>query len=317
MTNSLPNRRLGRTGREVGALGLGAYQLTSEFSVPEEEALRIFDAAAKAGINYVDTAPAYAKGKSEHLLGRALSEIRSWHPFLSTKVGYLPSEADYRDPRTLRASVERSLDRLGVDRVDIVMIHEPEFPQWALQPDGSGVVTDVLRELRDEGLISHLGLGGWDFSRIAELIDGGIFDVALVAGGYTLLHQPIRDEVLPAAERNDVGIAVGGAFAQGASGLLAVDRAPIQEMLRTGEYRPLHPSIRFDRRTCERLLNLYDLAEEFGIGMPELTIRYILSETRIHTHVAGAREDSHLRANLDAVSKGPLSAELLARIEVA
>lgn len=299
----------------MSALGLGAYQLTSEFSVTEDEALQIFGAAAAAGINYVDTAPAYAKGKSEHLLGRALAEFGAWRPFLSTKVGYLPSEDEYRDPRALRASVERSLDRLGMDRMDIVMIHEPEFPQWALGPGGEGVVTDVLRELRDEGRISYIGLGGWDFSRIAELIESGIFDVALVAGGCTLLHQPIRDEVLPAAERNDVGIAVGGAFAQGASGLLAVDREPILEMLRTGEYRPLHPSIRFDRRTCERLLNLYDLAEEAGIGMPELTIRYILSDTRIHTHVAGARESAHLRANLDAVSKGPLSAELLERVE--
>lgn len=314
---STERRRLGRTGFDVRPLGLGAFQLTQDFNVPEAEALRIFDLAASEGIDYVDTAPVYAA--SEELVGRGLAQRPDWRPRISTKVGYLPSDDGYRDPVAIRRSVDTSRRRLGVDRIDMLMIHEPEMPQWGITSEGHGPVMDTLVELRDEGVISNIGLGGWaDLDGIARLVDGGMIDVALVAGGFTLLDQPIRDEILPAAARNDVGIVAGGVFAQGVtSGLLAIDREPIQRMLTTGDFTSPHPMARFDRRSCERLLNLYDLAEELDIPMTELTIRYVLSETRIHTHIPGAREAAHLRSNLEAARKGPFEPELLARIEAA
>lgn len=312
-------RRLGRTGFEVRPLGLGAFQLTAEhFGVPEEEALRIFDLAASEGIDYVDTAPGY--GSSEVLVGKGLAQRPDWHPRVSTKVGYLPNEDDHRDRVAIRRSVEASRRRLGLERIDMLMIHEPEFANWwGLSPDGRGPVMDALLELRKEGVISYIGLGGCnDFDVLAGLIEGGLIDVALVAGGFTLLDQPIRDAILPAAARSDAGIVVGGAFAQGAaSGLLAIDREPIQQMLRTGDFTSPHFMARFDRRTCERLLNLYDLAEDLGIPMTELTIRYVLSETGIHTHIPGAREAAHLRSNLEAIRKGPFDPAVLTRIEEA
>lgn len=313
---SVEVRRLGRTEHDVTVLGLGAFQLTSHFNVAEAEAARILALAAGAGVAYVDTAPMYAD--SERIVGRAIAAEAGWKPVLSTKVGYFDEsngDRPFQSPQTIRDSVVRSCERLGRERIDIVMIHEPEWPQWGLGPTGSGVVTDVLTELRESGLIGAIGVGGWGTSRIAELLDSGLFDVALVAGAFTLLDQSLRDEVLPVAARHDVGIVVGGAFGQGIPWLLSPDRGQVIERLRTGDHSSPNSFYRFGRRDLEKTLDLYDLADELAISMTELTVRYILGEERIHSHIAGAREASHLLSNLQAVAKGPLSPAVVARIE--
>jgi aryl-alcohol dehydrogenase-like predicted oxidoreductase len=309
-------RRLGRSGFDVTALGLGSFQVIPMFGVSEEEAAAVFALAAENGVGYVDTAPMYQT--SEELLGRALAAHPSWAPVLSTKVGYFDPELGddaYRDRAVIRQCVFRSCERLGRDRLDIVMVHEPEWAQWGLTADGHGAVLDALGELREEGVIGAIGLGGWGTERIAQLLDGGMFDVALVAGGFTLLDQPLRDHMFPAAERQDVGIVAGGAFGQGIPWLLSADRAPIEKMLRNDEVASPDPQYPLTRETAEKLLDLYDLADELGIGMTDLTIRYLLAEPRIHSHIAGAREAAHLRANLAAVAAGPLPAAAIARIE--
>src|SRR5438552_62806 len=119
----IERRTLGRTGMEVTALSLGTYQLTSQFEVPSTEADAIFDAAA----------PLYGAGESEQLLGAALASHSEWTPRISTKVGHFDAElglAPYRDPVAIRASVERSRERLGLETIDILMVHEAEIPEW-------------------------------------------------------------------------------------------------------------------------------------------------------------------------------------------
>jgi D-threo-aldose 1-dehydrogenase len=323
----IERRTLGRTGMEVTALSLGTYQLTSQFSVPSTEADAIFDAAAELGIGYVDTAPIYGAGESERLLGSALASHREWKPRISTKVGHFDAELGlepYRDPAAIRASVERSRERLGLETIDILMVHEAEIPDWwGLTTDGRGVVVDTLLELRAEGVVGAIGLGSnaWNeraAHRLAEILDGGLFDVALIAGGFNLVDQPIRHEILPVASSHDIGIVVGGTLASGfVPWLLDVDRPAVEAMLRADEYEQPHPAYRIDRRVCERVLNLYDIAAALDISMTDLAVRYSISEAGIHATIPGAREAGHVRANYRASLDGPLDADTKSRADAA
>ena len=310
----LRQRRLGRTGWMVTELGLGCYQYTGEFGVAQAEAERILDLAFEAGINFFDTAAMYGCGESEELLARALQHRGRSGIYVSTKVGWLDRTVvrhlgndAYRDEDALLRAIKHSLWLLRLDRVDMLMVHEPDWSQWGFNlRTGDAPVTNVLERLKREGVIGAIGAGGWHCDVLADLIETGRFDVALVAGGATLLGQPIRARVLPAAARHDVGVVLGGAMGQGA--LVAKDRAAAEEMIR-------NPTQHDQPARGRKLLAVYDLADALGLELPALVIRYVLAMPEIHTHIAGARAAAHLQANLAAVAQGPLPADVVGQID--
>jgi aryl-alcohol dehydrogenase-like predicted oxidoreductase len=132
--------------------------------------------------------------------------------------------------------------------------------------------------------------------------------MALAAGGYTLVRQPMRERVIPAARQHDVGLVVGGPFLQGL--LATIQRERVEAVLRSGE-----PEGPVTVPLARRLLALYDLCAEAGMAITELALRYILNDPDIHSVIPGAQHVAHLRDNLEAVEKGPLPAELLSRLE--
>ena len=309
--SSLAKRRLGRTELHVTALGLGCYQFTGEFGVPQREAAAILDLAAASGINLVDTAAMYGFGESEELLGRAFQRHPQWRPHISAKVGWLDrtvvrnaGDAAYRDEDALLRAIHHSLWLLRQERIDIFMIHEPDWAQWGFNyVTGECPALRVLERLKREQVIGAIGIGGWNCDVIADLLETGRIDVALVAGGLSLVQQPIRSRVLPAAKKHDVGIILGGAMGQG--GLVVKDRPAIAAKIAAGDRIDYH----------RRVLQIYDLSDDLQIALPELAVRYVLSQPEIHTHIAGARESAHLRANLAAVQAGPLPADVVEKIE--
>ena len=311
----MKTRRLGRTGLEVSPLGIGCYQLTGEFRVPRDEAARILALAARSGVRLVDTAPSYGAGESEELVGRALAADPDWDPVVSTKVGRLDTtivrtggDDAYVDPELLERAVMHSLWLLRRDRADIVMVHEPDWPQWRIDAEaGTAVVFDVLDDLRRRGVIGHIGVGGWDSERATALVRTGRVDVVLAAGGLSLIDSTIHSGLLEATEEHDAGLIVGGAFGQNSRFLIQ----PAREDVRT-----LAASEDPDRRTLARKLELvYELSDQVGIPLPELAVRYILSIPQVHSHIAGARETGHLASNLAAVEAGPLEPEVVKAIE--
>jgi aryl-alcohol dehydrogenase-like predicted oxidoreductase len=310
----LPTRRLGRTGWPVTALGLGGYQYTGEFQVGQDEAQRILDLAFASGINYFDTAQMYGFGESEELLARALARHGRRGAYVSSKVGWLDrtvvrnlGDKAYRDESALLRTIKHSLWTLRLDRIDIFMVHEPDWAQWGFNlRTGDAPVVAVLERLKKEGVIGAIGMGGWNCDVIADLIETGRFDVALVAGGASLLQQPIRARVLPAAAKHDTGVILGGALGQG--GLVAIDRPAAQAMINA-------PTQHGQPAYGRKLLAAYDLAGETKLSLVELAVRYVLGIPEIHTHVAGAREAAHLEANLGYVRKGPLPPDVVAKIE--
>lgn len=313
---AIPKRRLGRTGLTVTELGLGTYQLTSQFGVPRSEARGILDRAIAAGVNLIDTAPLYGAGESEELTGAALARTTRTI-YLSTKIGWLDmtivrfaGDAAYRDESLLRRVVEHSLHLLRHERADILMIHEYFWPQWAMdRKTGDAPIMRLLESLKREGVIGAIGLGGKDLGFMADLIETGRFDAVLINKHYDLAVHDVRDRVLPAAKKHDVGVIIGGPFRQG---VLAIkQRDSIAEIRKTGEYR-----LGFENEDVVRRVEaIYDLSEETGIDMPEMAIRFLLADPQVGTVIPGPRAVKEFEANLLSAAKGPLPKDVHERIE--
>jgi aryl-alcohol dehydrogenase-like predicted oxidoreductase len=295
-------RNLGKTGLEVSELSLGGL-FVSKLGGPRDEARLAVRRALELGVNYIDTAPGYLD--SEEALGFALEGVQ--RPFiLSTKLGGRPQPFNPQDKAALRRSVEESLRLLHRDRVDILMIHEPDRPgQYDWFPDWDhfhGPVTELLAELKVEGVIRFSGLGGTTAYELAHIIATGEYDVVLTAFNYSLLWQEALHAVIPAAQQQGMGIIIGSPLQQG-----ALARCYTEEVERGARW--LSPPRR------EQFKRLYDLVNDVNIPLPELALRFVISNQAISTTLMGARSVAEVEQNVRAVEAGPLSAEILAAIK--
>jgi D-threo-aldose 1-dehydrogenase len=228
---AMRTKRLGRTGLEVPIIGVGtafigyvpsaAWQDAGEVQIDEETAARTVAAALDGGAALIDTAPLYGQTKVEAVIGQVLAARPRGAAglVLSTKAGRLADGYDYSRGAIL-ASVAASLDRLGVDHLDVVSVHDSmEYYDQVMGPDGA---LQALRELRDQGVIGAIGLGCADPGETARYVATGEFDVAVVANAWSLVNRLMAAKILPAAEKYDVGLIVAtplerGLLAAGAS----------------------------------------------------------------------------------------------------
>jgi D-threo-aldose 1-dehydrogenase len=254
--------RLRRSGVEVSRLSLGTAGLGNLFRpVPDDDAAAVVREALAAGLRYVDTAPHYGLGLAERRLGTVLPGTDRASFTLSTKVGRLlrplrPGEAvegeGYVDTPALRRewdlsaegvrrSVEESLERLGLDRIDVLYLHDPDDHET----EAVASAIPALLALRDEGLVGAVGAGMNQSEMLARFVERFDIDVVLLAGRYTLLDQSGLAELLPLCTRRGVDVVVGGAFN---SGLLAdprpgatfdYQRAPAELVARAQELQAL------------------------------------------------------------------------------
>jgi aryl-alcohol dehydrogenase-like predicted oxidoreductase len=299
----MERRTLGRTGLEVGVLGLGGLFVSRVGGRGRREARRAVRQALELGVNWVDTAPSYAD--SEEVLGYALRGAREPF-FLSTKLGGRPQPFDARDRAALRRSVEESLRLLRRDHVDVLFVHEPDRPgqhDWWEDWDAfRGPVDDVLDELRAAGLVRFTGLGGTTAYELPRIMATGRFDVVLTAFNYSLLWREAEVAVFPEARRQGMGVIAGSPLQQGA---LA---RRYDEAVRSGA-----PWLSPPRR--EQFRRLYAFVDEAGIPLPELALRFVLSTPDVHVTLSGARSQEEVEANAAAAGRGPLPRDVLAGLE--
>jgi L-galactose dehydrogenase len=220
---------LGKTGLKVSRLSFGASSLGGVFrAVDEAQAVRAVHAALDLGINYFDVAPAYGGTLSETLLGKALKGVARNTYYLSTKVGKYTAPGSYGDDTLdysrarIRASLDESSSRLGVEYFDIIHIHDIEYQrrkhtEWAL---GEGY--EAVCELKREGRIGAVSFGIYPMDLWKRIVHSVDIDAALVHNHYCLNDTQLL-ELLPEAREKGIGIINGSPFA---SGLLTDRGAP-------------------------------------------------------------------------------------------
>jgi D-threo-aldose 1-dehydrogenase len=218
--------RLGHSSVEVSALGLGTAAIGGLYTpVSADDAAAVVGAALDAGITYFDTAPLYGLGESERRLGRALAGVDRSAVTVSTKVGRLieprpgggtdvfagvdPADIIFDlSAEGVHRSLDASLDRLGLDRVDVVFVHDPD--------DGVDQAIaeayPALERWRDEGVVGAIGVGMNQNAVPLRFVRETDIDVVLLAGRWTLLDQSGLAELLPACTAAGVSVVVGGVF---------------------------------------------------------------------------------------------------------
>jgi D-threo-aldose 1-dehydrogenase len=235
---------LSRPTLELGRLGLGTAPLGGLYdAVSEETASAVVERAWDLGIRYYDTAPYYGSGLAERRLGAALRARPRDDYLVSTKVGRLlrPGRSEFQGAPSLEAyfdfsrdgtlrSLEESLGRLGLDRVDIVLVHDPDDHYEQARDQ----CLPTLTELRDEGVVKAIGAGMNQSEMLARFARESDVDCFLLAGRYTLLDRSGADELLPLCAERRIAVIAGGVFnsgvlAGGTTYNYASARAPVLE----------------------------------------------------------------------------------------
>lgn len=303
----LPQVTLGRSNISVSRIGLGGL-FTSSLG-PGFEASR--DAVRKAielGVNYIDTAPAYAD--SEEVLGAILKDIRT--PLvISTKLGGRPQPFDPRNARQLRESAEKSLKLLHREVIDMLIIHEPDRPQqydwWTNPTTVEGPVVEVLDDLKRRGLIRATGLGGTTSTEMAHFARSGRFDVILTAFNYSALFREAERAVLPAVRDQNLGLLLGSVLQQGALGRR-------YDAVLTHQPKPIWLA---DSRR-QQFREFYRLLDDCGIPIAEFGLRFALSRPDVTGPACvliGAKTAAQVDESIRAMQKGALPQDVLERVD--
>lgn len=319
---------LGRTALRVTRLGFGTAPIGGLYrKVEEDDALATVRRAWEIGIRYFDVAPLYGYGNAERRLGRVLRNLPRGAFVLSTKVGRLlyprneiPPGAeidrqasggredayylgtppvrpvfDYSYDGVMR-SVEQSLDRLGLDRIDILFIHDPD-DHWEAAIDGA---YPALHRLREEGVVGAIGAGMNQAAMLARFAREGDFDVFLLAGRYTLLDQSALPELLPLCAEKRIAIVVGGVMN---SGILADPRPGSRY-----DYLPAEPTL------VERAVRLRSVCERYGVPLKAAAVQFPLAHPAVACVVAGVGRRDHLDG-YPALMRHPIPADLWAELK--
>jgi D-threo-aldose 1-dehydrogenase len=294
--NSTP---LGRSGVVITRLMFGSGPIGGLFSaVGDQASEETLVEAWEAGVRAFDTAPHYGTGLAERRLGSFLADKPRDQVVVSTKVGRLlvPAERsvegdeafygalpfervwDFSRDGVLR-SLEGSLERLGLDRVDIALVHDPDdFYEEAL-----GQAYPALEELRAQGAVRAIGFGMNQVEMLERFVAETDLDCLLVAGRFTLLDRSAERGLLPACAERGVGVLVGGAFN---SGVLADPRPGA-----TYDYKPASDEVR------ETALRLAEVCRARGVPLGAAALQFPLRSPAVSAVVVGARSAAQMSAD--------------------
>jgi D-threo-aldose 1-dehydrogenase len=309
--NPLAVVQIGKTELGVTRLGLGCAHLGSAATKGAlQVAIESIRLARQLGIRYLDTAPFYASGRSERYVGKALADVPRDDFVLSTKVGRILHPAgrgsdddvavglprlepvfDYSRDGILR-SIDESLARLELDRIDILLIHDPDdhHEQAVLE------AYPTLAELRDQGVIKALGVGMNSCEPLVRFAREADFDCLLMAGCYTLLDQSGLDELLPLCQERQISIILGGPYN---SGVLASDLGPGT----TYFYRTTPLAV------LARARKIKAVCDRHHVPLKAAALQFSLAHPAVTVAIPGARWPKEVEENLKMVAY-PIPADL-------
>jgi D-threo-aldose 1-dehydrogenase len=324
----LPARQLGRTALQVPILGLGGAPLGDLFErIPEERALATVERAYELGVRLYDTAPLYGYGLSEHRMGHVLRQKPRQSYVLSTKVGRLlvPEDPawidrgifrgglnfrpdyDYSYDGTLRV-VEQSLQRLGIERIDVSLIHDVDIWTHGSRESYEARLDEAIKgayraldRLRGEGVVKAVGVGVNEVEACVRFAEACRIDCFLLAGRYTLLEQGGLDDLLPLAERQGFSFLLGGPFN---SGILATGAVPGAKY----NYHEAPPEI------MERVRRIEAVCRRHGVPLAAAAIRFPLGHRQVASIVPGAVRPEEVEHNAALIAT-PIPADLWAELK--
>jgi aryl-alcohol dehydrogenase-like predicted oxidoreductase len=306
----MESRRLGRTGREVSVVGMGCWQLGSDWGhLDQQQAFAVLDAALEAGVTFLDTADVYGDGRSEALIGQFLAERTIGGITVATKMG---RRADPHVPEAytlanFRSWVDRSRRNLGVDLIDLIQLHCPPPAVF-----GDDLIFDALDALVDDGRVAAYGVSVETVDEALQAIARpGVSTVQIIINVFR--RKPL-ERVLPAAESAGVGV---------------IARVPLASGLLSGKYDVTTTFAPDDHRNYNRQGQAFDIGETFS-GVPfevgvaaarevarltpptattaQLALRWVIDQPGVSTVIPGARTPDQARANAAAAAMAPLPA---------
>jgi aryl-alcohol dehydrogenase-like predicted oxidoreductase len=303
-------RRFGRTGWEVSDIGYGMWAMGGDWAgSDDDEARESLRKAVSLGCNFFDTANAYGGGHSEALLGELVRDERDHKLYVATKIPpknrVWPARrgspiAEVFPPDYIRDLTERSLENLGLDSIDLMQFHVWD-DTWA-GDEGWKVATAALS---DEGLVRAWGVSvnRWEPWNCLDTLKTGLIDAVQVI--YNIFDQAPEDELFPLCHELDVGVIARVPFDEGGlTGTLTKDTTWPEGDWRNTYFVPENLSETVDR--ADALTGILPS----GMGLPELALRFILSNEDVATIIPGMRKPDHVDSNIRASDKGGLPDDL-------
>lgn len=310
---TLPQRAVGKTGLELSILGFGGVQVGDYFArISDEQAAGALETAWESGIRYFDTAPLYGRGLSEHRVGGALRYKPRDAFVLSTKTTrrLVPDNELAADPERrglpfrvewdfsydgARRSIEQSLERLGLSRIDLALLHdlEPRVHGESYPERFKEAIEGCYRALDDmrrEKMIGGIGAGLNEAPACLNLMRAADLDCLMLAGRYTLIEQQTLDDVLPLAVEKGIGIIVGAPFN---SGVLATGATADA---RYGN-KPLEPALR------ERVQAMEAICKAHDVPLAAAALQFPLAHPVVVSIVAGMASAGEVRRNVADITR--------------
>lgn len=307
-------RIFGKTGKSVSEIGPGTWQLGTKWgeSFNEEEAMKILETADSAGITFVDTADVYNRGRSEETISRYISA----HPdrfYVTTKCGrrLKPHTAEMYTPKAISEFIDGSLERLRMDRLDMVLLHCPPTPVFERD--------DIFEKLERQEEMGKIADYGVSIERVEEGIKAMKYGISAIEVIFNMFRFKPLDELLPLAEKNNIGI---------------IARVPLASGLLTGKFTKDTVFGEKDHRSYNREGASFDKEETFS-GVPyelgleavdelkqvfgtdslsAIAIRWVLMHPEVSIVIPGASKASRVADNIAAAELEPLSEEQMKAI---
>ncbi|UUZ84796.1 aldo/keto reductase [Paenibacillus sp. P26] len=289
----LSQRPLGKTGLFVSPLCVGGAPLgdmpeTFNYSAPEENALATIRAAFASPINFLDTVAAYGDGESERRIGKVIKELGGLPSdfVLATKADRSLQTGDFSGEQ-IKRSIEGSLLRLGLDRLQYVYIHDPEHTTFE-NVMGPGGPLEVLKSFKEQGVIGHIGISGGPIDMLIRYVETGEFSAVETHNRYTLLNRS-AEPLLDIASR--LGVAVINAAPYG-GGMLAKGPDAYSRYAYSEAPPPLLERARAFARVCQ----------EYNVPLAAAALQFSMRDPRITSTVVGMTKPERIAQTLELAS---------------
>jgi D-threo-aldose 1-dehydrogenase len=284
----------------IGTSALGSFPAQYGYEVSTERAVATILRVLQGPINFIDTSNEYGNGDSERRIGQALAEVGGLPEgfVLATKVDPIPGSSDFSGKR-VQASVAESLERLGLKRLQVVYLHDPEKMTFeeGTKPDGA---LEALVRLRDEGVIDYIGVAGGPIDLMLQYFATGVFDTAISHNRYTLVDQSAEPLLDDAARR---GIAVVNAAPYG-GGMLVKGPDAVPKYC----YQPV------DAATLDRVRKMQAICASYDVPLAAAALQFSMRESRITSTIVGITEPERVEQTL-RLAEWPIPDKLWEELE--